>query len=360
MKNSFIEKQLIELQKEYYICLEAMIDKYDTSDYIYIVDEINLFWHSNRKIVNMALKYLTYDYECHVFTGATFLDIDDNEHLPFTTFGNMHIVDDPLHKFIAHNYEGSREFKQKLNAQIKLTIEDNIKIIEKFSGKIFVLPITLLTDIDSELISEGASQLFFSLFEDKGLDKERYFREMSTIEDVEKALKKDIIHNIIFEEYEDKNLSLKERFRNFIKEGNPFGEHFSEAHTFFFLIMGFSLQSLNILFTCIQYKMIPYLRYEVTYHYALLSSSNFGNDDRVINIINTMAYTHLFYQLFDKSKVVGVEYDAYHLALKEYGFVHKIMGEIDNVEDENKNAINIVPIFTKELEGFYKYLEEKK
>lgn len=359
MNNSFIEEQLVKLQEEYYICLETMLCKYSTSDYLCTVDEINLFWYSNRKIVNMALKYLTYDYECHVFTGATFLDINDNEHIPFTTFGDMHIVDDPLHKFIMCNYQGNQELSKTLNEQIKFTIEDNMNIIKNYSGKIFVLPITLLTDIDSELISEGASQLFFSMFKDEGLDKVRYFEEIDTIEDVEKALKPEVIDNIIFEEHEDRSLSLQKRFRNFIKEGSPFGEQFSEAQTFFFLIMGFSLQSFNILSTCIQYNMIPYLRYEVTYHYAILLSGNFGDDKRVVKIINTMAYTHLFYKLFNKTEVEGIEYDTYHSALEDYEFENKVMDKVENIELHDKNAIKIVGIIKSELEEFYKYLKSK-
>ena len=88
-----------EIQNEYLNMLINIKDKIDTVVYMFIIDEINIFWYSKREIVKLYLSNITLKDNVYIFTGATYLDVDDFEHYPFIMMGNAHIVDDPLCKY---------------------------------------------------------------------------------------------------------------------------------------------------------------------------------------------------------------------------------------------------------------------
>lgn len=325
MKNSFIGNQIIDLQNEYCIILKNALNRIDTDDFFMTIDEINLFWYSNRDIVQLVLDYIAYDCECYTFTGASYLDIADNEHFPFSTLGDMHVVDDPLHIFLTAPYDiKNEEYKRKLMEQIKYTIEDNINIIEEYSNTILILPVTFLSDINSDLISKASNQAFFNMFKDDSMNYERYFNEFQTIKDVEQALDENIIKNIIFTEDDNVDDGLEKRYKDFSSLGNPFGNKLSEAKVFYAMINGYFAQAINILFKCSQYNMIPYLRYDVVFKYGIMLGSNFVDNEQIQELLFKTACAHILYKLFDKNKIEDVEYDKYLACIQEVKFSDKI------------------------------------
>ena len=52
-----------------------------------------------RNYVKLFLQYIPTGSNAYFLAGGTYLDIDYNEHYPFSTLGSIHIVDDPLAKF---------------------------------------------------------------------------------------------------------------------------------------------------------------------------------------------------------------------------------------------------------------------
>lgn len=277
MKNSFINDQVEMLQNEYCTVLKSALNRINIDDFWMIIDEINLFWYSNRDVIKLILNYIAYDSECYTFTGASFLDVSDNEHFSFTTLGEIHVVDDPLHKYLTapkdiHN----EEYNLKLKEEIINTIKDNIKIIEEYSSIILILPVTVLSDINKDLIKSATDQAFFSMFKDDLMSPEKYFDKFDKIKDVANSLNSDAVNTIVFSANDDSIEGLDKRFKNFLLQGHMFGNQISEARLFYFTIRGFFAQAFNILLTCTQYNMIPYLRYDVIFRYTMMLGSNFG------------------------------------------------------------------------------------
>ena len=337
LKNKFLEGIIKKLQGDYVSILNAALANENHEDFVFIVDEINLFWFKNRDIVGLILKHISYNYECFTFTGATFLDVDDYEHYPFVVFGKIHIVDDPLYKFMTiYKRVTERDFSEKLKRQIISTIKDNIKIIQSYSNSIYILPVTLLTDLNEDLHKEVCDQIFFSMFKDSNIKFEDYRQKFSNISDIELALANGVAESIVFSE-DEKHGSLSIRFKSFIDE-TPFAKtEINEAMQFFFVVYGFISQSLSILLRCSEYKMVPYLRSEIIFRYTMLIGMNFRDSAEMGKMIFRSICAHILYRSFDKSHFYCIEFERYLNEIEIINF-DKLF---DFFESRNENLFGV-------------------
>ena len=159
--NDLLLEEIKKLQEEYKVILNRAVENIFVKETHVILDEINVFWHRNKKIVHCALEYLSKPYETYMFTAATVLDIGDNEHYPFLCIGKYHIWDDPIYGYInTVNDKFDDAFILKMKGIVLDTIKDNIKILDALSDKIFILPVRMLSEVEAETIHESAQKMF--------------------------------------------------------------------------------------------------------------------------------------------------------------------------------------------------------
>ena len=139
-----------QIQIEYKALLQKLLPKLKTEFSVQALDEINLFWYRHIDIVHLYLVSEFANDDSYVFTAATYLDYEDNEHIPFLLLGKQHVLDDPLSKYssICKNLTDTKS-SNILYDQIKKTAEDNIKIIDNCQGSIFVVPLRLFNQFSS-------------------------------------------------------------------------------------------------------------------------------------------------------------------------------------------------------------------
>lgn len=318
MKNSFIVDQMRSIQQDYCSMLKTALEQIDTSDFNLVLDEITLFWYSKRDVIKLILNYISKDYDCYLFTGASFLDIEDNEHLPFVLFGDIRIIDDPLNKFIVMPSEITNAlFREKIIGEIKSTIRDSIKVIEDTKYEFSILPVTQVSDIECETIKQGTEKLFWGLFKDESMDFKKYSDEIGTIDQIKSALRPDIIERIVFSSFDNNNISFEDKFREFRKGASPFDNTISDSMTFYYIMSGFISQSLNTILTCLQFDFTPYLRYTVSFKYAILIGSIFSESKEIRQMINKTAIARICYENFDKEAMSDVSFDKYISYIRE-------------------------------------------
>lgn len=104
-----------------------------------------MFWLRHIEEVQLYLKAWFSSENSYVFTAATFMGFDDNEHLPFLLMGDKHVLDGPLSKY--------SEIRSKMSAgkdaeilyeQIGVAAEDNLKLVLNAVG--LSGPLVLLTE----------------------------------------------------------------------------------------------------------------------------------------------------------------------------------------------------------------------
>ena len=340
MEKNFLINNILDIQKEYLEMLERIKDKINTSDYMYIIDEINIFWYSKKDIIRLYLSNITIKDNAYVFTGASYLDINDFEHYPFVMMGNIHIVDDPLCKYSLITPKcKSDEFFQQLKKQIIDSVEDNISILSQYKSNILILPLHLLSDDDTKFINKSAMKIFLNLFSIEDIDINTY-KNFNSIEEISDALRTDIKEYIVFDEDDDFNKSLIERFRVCVNKINlPMEkENDTDAFKFFILVYGFIAQALDIILCCMKFNLIPYLRYKVTFQYVLLLSESLYNNSEFNNIMFKCKIAHVLYNIFDKERFSEIIFDKFYNRLREYEFDVNVERDL---KDSNTNLNNV-------------------
>ena len=84
MNNNYLFRKIHEVQLEYKELLQGLESVVRSNDFQYVIDEIGLFWYRKRNFVNLFLQYIPDGSNSYFVAGGSYLDIDHNEHYPFS------------------------------------------------------------------------------------------------------------------------------------------------------------------------------------------------------------------------------------------------------------------------------------
>lgn len=352
-----------QIQIEYKALLQNLLPKLKTNFSVQALDEINLFWYRYMDIVHLYLVSEFGNNESYVFTAATYLDYEDNEHLPFLLLGEQHVLDDPLSKYsaICKNLTNTKS-EHMLYDQIKRTAEDNIKIIDNCKGSIFVVPLRLFNQFSSskEFFKIG-EQTFTSLFNDiDGLDD--FFSKCNTIDDILRYARNDIGNLVLFSENDNRNMDLRFRFAEALKENKyMLDDSKSDAYNFFMLVYGYIQQAIDVIISCLEYSCIPFVRFSVALHYISLIIENFKESELVETIKYKMSIAFVLHKLIDKERLSRIKTKDFIAFKEEYDFNKKLF-DCFSLNGINKNTFlkhEVGSLIIDSLECFYLWIESK-
>lgn len=331
MSNLLID-ELNYMQKQYYNILEQALKNINDKDHsAAVIDEIEMFWYRNKNFVECVLRRSSVPYTAYVFTGAPILGIKDCEHYPFVTLGNIHFWDDPICTYakLIGKIDNST-YNNKMKDQVRKSICDSISILEQTPEMIYILPVRMLAAEASELAHKAALQSFQSLFKEQYGTKQDYYKKFKTFRDIENGLRPEMTKMLILSEDDDKDLPLDKRFKNYVTE-LPISTSATDAEVFFYRIYSFFAQAFNIVLTCIDYQLIPFIRSKVTLQYILTISCNFMDEKHtkeVEDMFFKCVIAHCLYQTFDKAVVKKVNFRDYYNAIREYDFEKKLFRDL--------------------------------
>ena len=357
MKNNLLLEKIIVLQNKYRELLINLIP-YMESDVVSIaLDEIVVFWNENLELIRIFLNSYVAQTESFVFTASTYMDIEDKENYPFMLLGGMHIMDDPLGKYC----EICKRMKEKqvtggLLEQIILTTKDNIKIIEQCKEEIIVLPLRLFNQHpeDSRVFQIG-EKAFVSLFKDISSIKE-YFERCSTFDDIVLHAREDIGNIILFDEGDNKDMPLEDRFKQSIPNIPHLIEgEFSEGELFFQMVFGGIQQAVDVILSCIEYRVIPLIRYLVVFNYFLLLMDNFRDIEMGVQIRYKAYIANLVYRVCDKDKLCHKGFKRFVDVIKAERFWEEMLAELETTVNSKElfNVSTLMPIIEKRLNNLY-------
>ncbi|WP_314164058.1 hypothetical protein [Lachnoanaerobaculum gingivalis] len=360
MNSNLLLNKIYLIQIEYKKLLVSLLPKFKNGYAPEALDEINLFWVRCIEEVKLYLKNWFSGKNSYVFTAATFMDFDDNEHLPFLLMGNKHILDDPLSKYsLIRSKMSEGKYADFLYEQISVTAEDNLKVLENIHNEILILPLRLLNQPNNQKDFEKVGeQVFVSLF-NSIYSLNEYFEKCNSIDDIIHFAREDIGRLVMFSEDDDVMLDFKERFRiALIDTKYMVDPNRSDSYNFFILVFGFIQQALDIIVSCIEYECIPYIRYPVSLHYISILSQSMLDIEHVIMLRFKMSVGFFVYKLCDKSKLAGVCLDDFIEKNKIYNFNDKLFNALTNYKINEKNFFKhkITQLVIDELDAFYNFL----
>lgn len=352
MMNNLLLVELKELQKSYKEVLVNAQSKILEDDTFALLDEINVFWNRNRKLVECVIQYISKPYHSYVFTAATILDVDENEHYPFLCLGDYHIWDDPIYSYIRMIESSSNDrFNIEIKEQVIDTIKENIKIIDNYNDKIVILPLRMLSEINTEYISKIAEKSFLGLFKNEPENIKQYFETYKTIDDINSGIRDDVRNMIILSDIDISSNELSVKLNNY-KTGITLPiDDSNDANVLFFAIMGFLSQALDIILTCCTFKFIPYVRYNVAFKYILNISNNFISNPNVKSWLFKFIISHILHNTFNKEKYCKIELNEFVEKLKTYDFETQLFQNLrkENICLENHNISKAIEIINNQL-----------
>ena len=360
MNSNLLLNKIHLIQIEYKNLLVSLLPKFKSGYAPEALDEINLFWLRRIEVVKLYLKNWLPGKNSYVFTAATFMDFDDNEHLPFLLMGNKHILDDPLSKYSLIRSEMSKgKDAEFLYKQISVTAEDNLKVLENIHNEILILPLRLLNQSnDQKAFEKVGEQVFVSLFNNI-YSLNEYFEKCNSIDDIIHFARDDIGRLVMFSEDDDVMLDFKERFRiALIDTKYMVDPNRSDSYNFFMLVFGFIQQALGIIVSCMEYECIPYIRYPVSLHYISMMSQSILDIEHVVMLRFRMSVGFVVYKLCDKSKLASVCLEDFLEKNKIYNFNDKLFNALTNYKINEKNFFKhkITQLVIDELDAFYNFL----
>ena len=330
--NDIVLTELQSIQSEYLDLLKRIKPRIDTA-WVSVIDEVNMFWLQKKKFIVFAMeKYFT-PYNTFLFTGATYLDYEENEHFPLATCDGICIVDDNVCTYANIIGKVSDEnFNITIKQQLLYAIDDNIKVLENCADYIYILPIRYLEDNDDDTISKGAEGVFLNLFKEKFTSIKEYFANIKSMDDLIKSLKPGIEKSLMFFKDDDRSLALSERIDNYIKDSSDSialnGK--STGIIFFSAVYSPIAQALHIMMLCAKYRVIPYLRYNVAFHNFCNLIGNFP-DSTIRKIIEDKTYTcYLIYKAFDLNAVTPDMFSKFVCNVRKNKIYEKVYEKISN------------------------------
>lgn len=364
MKSNLLLSKIHLIQIEYKELLVALLPKLKSCNFPEALDEINLFWLQHFDEIHLYLKSWLSDENSYVFTAATFMDFEDNEHLPFLLMGNKHILDDPLSRYseIRGKMPDGKD-AEFLYKQIGITAEDNLKILVNLPGEILILPLRLLNRSNSyDELYNVSEQLFVSLFNDINCLND-FFDKCNSIDGIMQFARENIGRLVMFSENDEVTLPFEERFRIALDQTQYMVDKTKlDSYNFFILVFGCIQQAVDIIVSCIEYGCIPYIRYPVSLHYVSMLTECVADIDHVITICFKMNVAFVVHRLFDKEKFASFNLDYFIKGKEIYNFNDKLFSalEVQGITENNFFEYSFGKIVAGELEKFYKTLCETK
>jgi hypothetical protein len=328
MKETLLNNKIQEIQKNYLDLLKGFDFKNTTQDiFINCVDALNIFWHTHRESVALFLDYHLEDKNTYFHTGNGSFSLIEKSHYTFITLGNLHIIDDPIMQLSSHiQFMPDGKFKKNLIKNIKNRIKDMILIFEHYRDAVTIIPITLCTMENLQNIFSEAENIFFSMFKNESMNREIYFKNFITLDEVQDALKEFIPQLIIFSDDDDIAIDMKIRFHDYLKtKHNPFLEtSFTEAQAFIGIVTSYFIQALKISITSITLKATPFIIYFLPFMYFRLIMENFLENPIAQRIVTMATCAHLFNKTFDFRKVKHIDFKDYYLCSQKFDFAKQL------------------------------------
>lgn len=363
MKSNLLLNKIHLIQTEYKELLSALLPKLKTNHAPEALDEINLFWIRHIEEVQLYLKSWFPGKDSYVFTAATFMDFEDNEHLPFLLIGNKHILDDPLSKYseIQSKMPAGKD-AEFLYKQISVTAEDNLKLLDNLHDEILILPMRFLNQSNNHnSLYEIGEQVFISLF--NGINSlSDYFFKCDSIDDIMHFAREDIGRLVMFSEDDDATLPFEERFKNALS-GTQYmvDTNKPDAYNFFMFVFGCIQEAIDVIVSCVEYGCIPYIRYPVALHYISLLSESMSKIEHIATLRFKMNIAFVVYQLCDKHRLSKVSLKEFLRKNHIYSFNDKLFCKLaeHGINEKNFLGYTITQLVHDELGKFYNKLSGK-
>ncbi|MDI6678838.1 MULTISPECIES: hypothetical protein [Bacillus cereus group] len=333
-------KELENIQNDYTRLVESYSDTFKTGEFDYsiassFIEEVEVFWLERLDSARLLLDMLTSNNECYLLSGAIYLDSKNNEHFFLKTLGDYQIVSDPFIKmepFIRNNLV--RMGRQKTKDFFMKVFRDTYNVLTECKNNFIILPVTHLAwSFEKEKHMEILREIhlnFISGILGKEIKSVNNFYELyksyaQIIEDLDEFY----IDNLIFNGIEDTEIGLDERINKYIETNVQEMRDNSEVEKFMLSTYTMIAQITDILLITLNLRLIPFIRYDVTFRYFLMMNKLVREDKETSSMLNKTILAYLFYERYSNRFFNDFNYNEYVSKLKDYNLLEDVSSTLN-------------------------------
>jgi len=303
---------------------------------IKMIDEIEIYWCKNIERILFELNHQQENLEVIVLSGAMYLDIENDEHYYIKLLGDSHVVSDSMLKManffrIPNILESNDEYLRIF----KKCFIDTVSILKSLDNSILILPIEQLSSFymsKEEKFAEIEKFYWFfisNILETELLDKERFDLLFNSIETIEERIKPFVLENLIFDDIDDRELSLKDRCMKY-KNNHPELGDIPLNKIFHIATYSYIAQNLDIIFNSVLLNVIPFIRHRVSFNYFLLLKDTLQDVLDIKEMIDKTMIINLMYNTISLEEITKYNYQEYLLLLEDKYILKNILDKISS------------------------------
>jgi len=354
-----IKNEIIKSQSDYLNLIETFRQKMSNGnismlELTSIIDEINIFWLKRKEVLSYELEFLTSKKQCFLLSGAIYLNISDQEHFFFKMLGDYHILSDPFLK-MEFFFRNRKKIDEEATIEyFKRVFNDTYCLLKNYKNKFYILPIQVIIEKEvkeqQKLFDTFFRDFISSIFPPEIKDEEDFFVKYETYEEIEKDLDSVILENLIYLDGYDSKICLKERINRYCKNSSntiKYTENMTEPQIFYILTKNYVSQVLDILFTCINTGLNPFIRFEATFCYMTLLMETFLDNKEIKEMLKKTIIFYILYVSINKNTFKNIDFDLYCSVVEETYLLQRILSKIresnlDFFKDETNKIKKIV------------------
>lgn len=302
-----------------------------------LLDEIHYFWLEQLEVIEFELEELTEKHTCLLLCGAIYLDVVSNyEHYYFKSLGAYHLLFDPFLKIepFIRVPEDRVDSKETIDL-FERVLSDTIEILDKYKNIFYILPIRELAiknhDEHNALLKKTFVNMISDMFEKEFINQDDFCNQYESFEQIEREMKPYIREILIFNDQSDRGMILRKKIEKYCENQTNFSELTkgqSEAQIFLISIYTYFSQIIDILLICMYLRVVPYIRFEITFHYLILMMHIFSEDERLKAMIEKTIVMYLFRKIIDADVFKEIDFNEYYSKIKKQNILDDILNKI--------------------------------
>ena len=318
-------------------------DSLTINDVAAILDEIKCFWLERLEIIELEIDNLVKKETCFVLSGAIYLDVSEYEHYLFKSLGSLHFLYDPFLKLdLFFRLPSEKINHDHMIGLLRRTYSDTIKILTTYKGYFYILPLQEIAvkDIDEhlQLINTFFWRFISTVFDSEFKNNEAFCDKYETFEEIEKDINKNVLDHLIFNDFGDRELPLRERLdehRSTFEKTSSLVNDVSESQLFVVSVFSQISQVLDILFVNLYLSTSPFIRRNVTFNYLLSIMQTFIDDKHLRKMLEKTLVFYVLYKTIDLKKLSDLPFPKYVEKIKGKHILENILLRM------NENDIDI-------------------
>ncbi|PFJ51913.1 hypothetical protein COI99_14540 [Bacillus cereus] len=355
-------KELEDIQNDYTKLVESYLDTFKDGQFNYtivssFIEEIETFWLKRLDSTRLLLNLLTSNHECYLLSGAIYLNPHNNEHFSLKTLGDYQIMYDPFIKMEPFIRNGVvRMGEQKVDDYFIKVFNATYKILTEHKNEFIILPVVYLAwSFESDKHMEKLRDIHMNFIsgilgkEIKSVDE--FYKLYQSYSQIVENLDGFYLDNLIFNGIEDDKINLDERINKYIERNFPEMSDKPEAEKFMLSTFTMIGQITDILYIAINLRLIPFIRYSVTFRYFLIMHKLVSEDKETRSMLNKTILAYLFYEKYSREFFNNFNYPEYVSKFIDYNLIDDVSEKLD-LKNKQLEDYTLPEIIEKISENF--------